>query len=421
MQLHISVLGVDHRASADFREKVAFSETKKIEFTTMLFDLGVEEITILSTCNRSEVYFLDRWKNNAVRNQVLDTYINYFGIKDRAEYIYQYEDREAIEHLFRVAAGLESAVVGEDEILRQVKEAYDFAHQFNNTGKIFNRLFQEAIKTAKEIKSTLKISEIPLSTGYIGLKYMEEQMGSFEDKILMIIGFGKIGSLFYRYARELPFSRILVCNRSQEPVDEAIKDDENSIYLPYAGCHEALEEVDLAITATSCPHPIIRASSLESREKDLYFLDMAIPRNIEHAVGNIPGYHLFNIDVLKEMAAANEESRKALTEKAESIIEKAVAEFAVWLKGTAQDPIIESLNQSVEDILKDHLDYLFRKIEVNAREKTIISRTMEAALKKAVRNPIVAIKTIRDEEKRAHYAEILGELFMLTEKTEKRK
>ena len=419
MHLNISVFGIDHRVSAELREKAAFSETKKIEFTTALFDLGVEEAVILSTCNRSEVYFLDRWKNDAVRNQALDLYIDYFGIKDEAGSIFQHNGADAVEHLFRVAAGLESAVVGEDEILRQVKEAYDFAHQFNNTGKVFNRLFQEAIKTAKAIKSTLKISEIPLSTGYIGLKYLEEQMGSFEEKTMLLIGFGKIGRLFYQYGREMPFKRILVCNRSEDTVQEVIENDEQTYYIPYGSCHTAMDDVALVITATSCPHPILRAQRMAVREKPLYLLDMAIPRNIEAAVGELPNYCLYNIDVLKEMAARNEESRRALTEKAASLIAEAKEEFLLWLKGTAQDPIIESLNQSVDDILADHLKYLFRKIEVNAREKTIISRTMEAALKKAVRNPIIALKSINNEEKRAHYAEVLGELFLLNGKGEK--
>ena len=415
LKINISVLGIDHQYSAEIREKVAFSETQKIEFTTRLFDLGVEEAVILSTCNRSEVYFLDRWKNDAVRNQVMDTYIDYFRLENAEKYIYRYHDKEAIEHIFRVTSGLESAVVGEDEILRQVKEAYEFAHQFNNTSKVFNRLFQEAIKAAKEIKSKLKISEIPLSTGYIGLKYLEEQMGTFEDKTMLIIGFGKIGKLFYQYGKELPFKEICVCNRSADTVKCVIEDNDNTAYIPYGSCHTVLDKADVVITATSCPHFVLKAENMPASKKPLYMLDMAIPRNIDTAIGNLENYHLYNIDVLKEMSARNEESRRALTEKAETIIERATEEFLVWLKRTAQDPIIESLNRSVDDILEDHLQYLFKKITVNNRERTIITRTMEAALKKAVRNPIIALKSIEDEEKRAHYADVLGELFQLNE------
>ena len=415
MKINISVLGIDHQYSAEIREKVAFSETQKIEFTTRLFDLGVEEAVILSTCNRSEVYFLDRWKNDAVRNQVMDTYIDYFHLENAEKYIYRYHDKDAIEHIFRVTSGLESAVVGEDEILRQVKEAYEFAHQFNNTSKVFNRLFQEAIKAAKEIKSKLKISEIPLSTGYIGLKYLEEKMGTFEDKTMLIIGFGKIGKLFYQYGKELPFKEICVCNRSADTVKCVIEDNDNTAYIPYGSCHTVLDKADVVITATSCPHFVLKAENMPERKKPLYMLDMAIPRNIDTAIDNLENYHLYNIDVLKEMSARNEESRKALTEKAETIIERATEEFLVWLKRTAQDPIIESLNRSVDDILEDHLQYLFKKITVNNRERTIITRTMEAALKKAVRNPIIALKSIEDEEKRAHYADVLGELFQLNE------
>lgn len=418
MNLNISVIGIDHQCSAEIREKAAFSETQKIEFSTRLFDLGAEEVVILSTCNRSEVYFLDRWKNDAVRNQVMDAYLEFIQSPTAASYIYQYRDNDAIEHLFRVAAGLESAVVGEDEILRQIKEAYEFAHQFQNTAKIFNRLFQEAIKAAKEIKSRLKISELPLSTGYIGLKFLEEQMGTFTDKTLLIIGFGKIGKLFYQYSKGMPFHKILLCNRSKDATAEALKEDSRTEFVPYGNYYDMLAEVDAVITATGCPHLILKAEKMPSRKKPLYMLDMAIPRNIDNAINNLAQYHVYNIDVLKEESAKNEASRKALATKAEEIIDGSVEEFLTWLQRTAEDPIIESLNQSVEDILEEHLGYMFKKLNVNSREQKIIHRTMESALKKAVRNPIIALKSIKNDEKRAHYAEVLGELFQLNEKKE---
>lgn len=415
MNINISVLGIDHHYSADIREKVAFSESQKLEFSTKLIDLGVEEIVILSTCNRSEVYFLDQWKNDAVRNQVLDTYIDYFGIHDYSHCIYRLHDGEAVEHIFKVTAGLESAIVGEDEILRQMKEAYEFSRQFKNTGKYFNHLFQESIKCAKEIKSSLKISEIPISTGYIGLKYLEEQVGTFEDKNLLIIGFGEIGRLFYQYGRELPFKNIFVCNRSAGTVQSVIEQENNTSYIPYGSCHRVMNEVDVAVTATSCPHYILKADDMPVRTKPLYMLDMAIPRNIDTAIGNLENYFLYNIDALKEMAAKNREARENLKEQAQYIIDQAIDEYIKWVRKSAQDPIIESLNQSVDEILADHLTYLFRRVKVNEREKTIISRTMQSALKKAVRNPIVALKSIEDREKRAHYSHVLGELFQLNE------
>lgn len=415
MNMNISVLGIDHRYGADIREKVAFTESQKLEFSTKLIDLGVEEIVILSTCNRSEVYFLDQWKNDAVRNQVLDTYIDYFNIKDYGHCIYRLHDKAAVDHIFQVTAGLESAIVGEDEILRQMKEAYEFSRQFNNTGKYFNHLFQEAIKCAKDIKNKLKISEIPISTGYIGLKYLEEQIGTFQDKNLLIIGFGEIGKLFYQYGKDLPFKNIMVCNRSAEVVKTAISHEKNASYLPYGTCHTVMDKADVVITATSCPHYILKAEDMKKRTTPIYMLDMAIPRNIDIKIDQLENYHLYNIDALKEISERNKESREALKLKAQSIINEYVDEYIKWVRKSAQDPIIESLNQSVDDILSDHLTYLFRRIEVNDREKTIISRTMQSALKKAVRNPIVALKSIEDKDKRAHYSEVLGELFQLNE------
>ena len=150
-----------------------------------------------------------------------------------------------------MAAGLESAIPGEDEILRQLKQAYEFAHRFHNTDKCFNHLFQEAIKCAKEVKSSLKISEIPISPGYIGLKYLEEQAGGFAGKNLLLIGFGEIGQLFFRYASELPFAKITVCNRSQAAAQAACAKQPNACYLQSSQAREALPEADFVITATS--------------------------------------------------------------------------------------------------------------------------------------------------------------------------
>ena len=413
--MQINVLGIDHQCTAAVRELVAFTETAMLEFSSIIMEQGAAEAVILSTCNRSEVYYLlpgaDEAQQEQARRRICQRYVDYFGLGRLPEAAHQLSGEEAIRHIFRVAAGLESAIPGEDEILRQLKQAYEFAHRFHNTDKCFNHLFQEAIKCAKEVKSSLKISEIPISPGYIGLKYLEEQAGGFAGKNLLLIGFGEIGQLFFRYASELPFAKITVCNRSQAAAQAACAKQPNDCYLQSSQAREALPEADFVITATSCPHLILRREECPPRSRPLYLLDMSIPRNIDEGLNELPNYQVANIDVLQKLAERNAANRRQLTEQAEELINRYTADFQRWLELSEQDEVIKTLNQSVDEIAEEHLKYLFQKIEVSERERTIISRTMQSALRKAVRNPIISLKTMEDAAKREHYSQVLHELF----------
>ena len=229
----------------------------------------------------------------------------------------------------------------------------------------------------------------------------------------MLLGFGEIGQKFYRYAREYDFRRVTICNRSEERALSVIGDDTNALYRPFAQWRQELADADIVITATHCPHLILKRDAMEEREKPLYLLDMSIPRNIDQGIGGLPQYHLFNIDALTEIANENMAARRELCGDAEAIIVGYVEEFFLWLGRLKEDEIIESLNQSVDLIMENHLDYLFSKIAVNDKEKSIISRTMRAAMKKALMNPIVTLKSMEDKEKRQVYSEIMEELFGL--------
>ncbi len=413
--MQINVLGIDHQCAAAVRELVAFSETHILEFSSIIMEQGAAEVVILSTCNRSEVYYLlpgsDEAQLAECRRRICQRYVDYFGLGRLPEAAHQLSGEAAVRHIFRVAAGLESAIPGEDEILRQLKRAYEFAHRFHNTDKCFNHLFQEAIKCAKEVKSSLKISEIPLSPGYIGLKYLEEQAGGFAGKNLLLIGFGEIGQLFFRYAKELPLAGITICNRSAAAAQAACAERPGVRYLPSSQAREALPEADLVIAATSCPHLILRREECPPRCRPLYLLDMSIPRNIDECLNELPNYHVANIDVLQKLAERNAASRLLLTEQAEALISSYAADFQRWLELSEQDSVIKTLNQSVDEIAEEHLKYLFQKIEVSERERKIISRTMQSALRKAVRNPILSLKTMDDAAKREHYSQVLQELF----------
>lgn len=410
--MFFSAIGIDHHVDAQTREKYAFSDTQKLEFSALLAEKGIFENVILSTCNRSEVYAFAQG-NDDLTADLKESYHSFFGIGDEDNVLSCYEGQNAVRHLFRVAAGLESAIVGEDEISRQVKESFECSQKFGNTGKVSNHLFQTVLRCAKKIKSTLKISEIPISPGYIGLKFLEKEVGSFTDKTMLIMGFGEIGQKFYRYAQEYGVAQIMVCNRSQERAMKVIGNDENACYHPFLQWKELINDADIVITATRCPHHIIRKEQMESRERPLYLLDMSIPRNIESCIGELPQCYLYNVDDLTLIANENIAARQELSKAGEKIIDTYVEEFFEWLGHLKEDEVIESLNQSVDRIMENHLGYLFAKIDVNEKEKSIISRTMQAAMRKALMTPIVSLKSMEDQEKRRAYSKAMEELFDL--------
>ena len=193
--MNIGVVGVNHNlAPINVREAVSFTDTKKIEAINILLDKEIEEVVIISTCNRSEIYI--NAENIDIKiNELSDFYEQYFGVKDINKYLFKKTNLEAIQHLFEVTAGLDSLVLGEDQILGQVRDAHEFCMKLGATKKVFNKLFRDAITTSKEIKTITKISQQPLSISYIGVKLLKEKIGSLEGKNALIVGLGKMNLL----------------------------------------------------------------------------------------------------------------------------------------------------------------------------------------------------------------------------------
>ena len=200
--MNIGVVGVNHNlAPINVREAVSFTDTKKIEAINILLDKEIEEVVIISTCNRSEIYI--NAENIDIKiNELSDFYEQYFGVKDINKYLFKKTNLEAIQHLFEVTAGLDSLVLGEDQILGQVRDAHEFCMKLGATKKVFNKLFRDAITTSKEIKTITKISQQPLSISYIGVKLLKEKIGSLEGKNALIVGLGKMNLLTLNHLEE---------------------------------------------------------------------------------------------------------------------------------------------------------------------------------------------------------------------------
>lgn len=413
--MKVAVVGVNHKlAPIKVREKVAFSEAKKIEATDYFLNNGIEEVVILSTCNRSEIYF---------RSQILSTedsislvknfYKEFFKIENINEFLFELSGKFALEHLYRVTSGLDSIVLGEDQILGQVREAHLFSMEFGASKKLFNKLFKDAVTTAKEVKQSTKISEIPLSISYIGVKYLKQELGTLEGKKALIVGLGEMGRLAFRHLLEEGIEQVYMCNRNHDKVYDLSKEFPEIIPIDYKDRYECLANVDILMTATSSPHTVIKSSEIKSTKPSLYMMDLALPRDIDPKVKELESVTLYDIDDLTKISMENEQKRQELAKTAMFVVKDKVEEFIVWSDSIKVDPVIKSLNKKCQEIEEDTLNYIYRKMNLGNREKKILEKMLSSALSRVIRDPILKLKSIDEDKKREAYIELMGELFEL--------
>ena len=411
--MNIGVVGVNHNlAPINVREAVSFTDTKKIEAINILLDREIDEIVILSTCNRSEIYISGENIQQKV-DEVANFYKDYFGVKDIEQYLFKKTNLEAIQHLFDVTAGLDSLVVGEDQILGQVKDAHEFCMKLGATKKVFNKLFRDAVTTSKEIKTITKISQQPLSISYIGVKLLKEKMGTLEGKNALIVGLGKMNLLTLNHLEEENVKNIYIANRNIEKTKEIENKFDNIIPIEYSDRHKIIQEksIDIVISATSSPHLVIKYDDMPKLDKKIYIMDIALPRDIDTKLKELNYVELYDIDDLKEIHDKNDIKRNELAQKAQEIIKIKIDEFTEWLDLTFIDPTIQSLNSKCIEIKEDTLEYIFRKIDLNQREQKIIDKMLGSALKRVIREPIINLKQVKNNGQREEYIKVIEDLF----------
>lgn len=410
--MEFAVIGLNHEtAPIQIREKVAFIDSKKIEATNILLDEGIDEVVILSTCNRSEIYIVDyNNKIDAKIDYLISFYNNFFNVFNIEKYLYFIKNKDAIIHLYKVCSGLDSIVLGEDQILGQAKKAHEFSMNLGGSKKILNKLFREAIKTAKKIKNELKISERPLSISYIGVKFLKEKINGLSDKKVMLIGLGEIGRLILEYLIEENVKEIYMVNRNHNKVIDISKKYSQVKPINYCERYNVLDDIDILITATSSPHTIIKADKVKLNTK-LTALDLAIPIDIDRRLKDNNNVTLYDIDDLKDISKENRKRREELSKTAIKIIEEEILEVLNWLKTIDVDYIIRYLNDKREKIKKDTFDFIVNKVELDDRDKKIISKMLDSALKRLIREPILKLKGTENNEIRKKYKEALVELY----------
>jgi len=343
------VVGLNHRtAPVEIREKLAIPETKLDEaLKTLVQSTGLQETVIISTCNRSEVYALlsaDKEQKKVVE-EIKNFFANYRQIarQEFEDKLYIYQDHDCLKHLFEVSAGLDSMVVGEDQILGQVKTAYLQAKQSNTTGKMFNILFQKALNLGKAVRSCTGINRGSISVGSVAVELAEKIFGNLSGKEVMIIGAGKMGEVTIKHLVSHGIKSILVTNRTYSRAQElarkfstegitssAVRFDEYPAYL---------ETVDIVISSTAAPGFILFKKDIlpimhRRKHRALFLIDIAVPRDIEPEVNNIDNVYLYNIDDLEQIVQTNLKEREKEIQKCYQMVNEKTAEVITAMKST---------------------------------------------------------------------------------------
>lgn len=408
--MQLGFIGINYKnATMDIRDKTAFTDAGKLTFFQNAEQAGITQCMALSTCNRSEVYYM--YEEEAQREQIRKIYMDMFPGTDVKTYLAELTGKEAMAYLFRIAAGLESLVLGEDQILGQVKEAIDDSRTMGYGGKELNKIVRDAVTCAKRIKTELKISEKPLSVSSIGIRKLEEACGIAGKKIL-VIGSGKTAALALKYLYEYPDISVTACSRNDSHAKKLREEFPELAVIPYEKWRNVIAQYDIVISVTSSPHLIVKKDSF-SPIHNMVFLDLAAPRDIDVALAENPFITLINLDTLQTIADENQKERERLVEKSSGMIEESLKETSDWLLHSRMDAEIASLQQRCNVIVTDSYDYLNRKMELGKREQKLLKKVLHASLQRLLREPIQELKRLDGEEEQEKYRQFIHQLFQI--------
>lgn len=408
--MEFGVVGINYKkAQLNIRDKTSFTDAMKLDFFQKAANAGVEQVMVLSTCNRSEVYYFYEQENQQA--QVREIYEEAFADISLTEYLIAITGRDAIAYLFRVAAGLESLVLGENQILGQVKEALEYSVTMGHSGKELNKVVRDAVTCAKRIQTKLKISEKPLSVSYIGIQRLNEICG-IQGKKILVIGSGKTATLALKYIFEYQAERVTACSRHYAHAKLLREEFPKLQLISYEERYEVMKECDIVISATASPHLVVKRESF-SPSGPIVFLDLAAPRDIDVSFAQEPSVDLINLDELQKIAKENEEERKVLVKEGGKLIAEDLQETTDWLLSSRIDPTIASLQQRCSEIVEDSFGYLNRKMELSGREQKLLRKVLKASLQRLLREPIRELKHLNTKDEQEEFKKLVEQLFQI--------
>jgi glutamyl-tRNA reductase len=393
---------------------VAFSSDEIREALTSLVKRGlIAEGVIVSTCHRSEIYSLAA--DDAAGNALTEFLSEWRGL-DRAELegsSFQRAGGEAVRHLFRVAAGLDSLALGESEVLGQVRQALHLARESGSTHAVMQRLFESAVAAGKRVRTETEIARHPLSVSSIGFELARKVFGDLSDRGVLVIGAGETGSLFARHAVEAGVREPMIANRTDSRARELAASVKGRA-IPWAALQEAIPKADVVVSATASPEPLVtrvqvEAAMRERRGRPMLFLDLAVPRDIAPDVTEVYNVFAYSIDDLEEVARENRGRRLREVPVAEKIVEEELETYLLWLGNLSVVPTVIALKRRLESLRDLELD------RAPAEDRERLRGLLDAYAARLLHEPMRRLKSEGDPARKLDRVEAMRHLFNLDE------
>jgi len=418
--MRLQVVGLSHRtAPIELRECVDFARGGIDAALKALSVRGAaQESVILSTCNRAEVYAII--ESDTATETIGRFFSEYHQLDHRetAEHLYTLNGGEAARHLFRVAAGLASMVVGEPQILGQVKSAYTVASDLQLTGSILNRLFHSSFAVGKRVRSETGLGEGAVSVSYAAIALAKKIFGKLSGLGVLILGAGEMAKLTAIHLKAQQVRQMTIASRTLKAA-EGLAARLDAKAVPWTDLDRALMSADIVVTATGATEPVLTGPQVEEvmrqrRNRPLFIIDIAVPRDIDAAVGDLEQVFLYNIDDLQSIVEENLSKRAAEVERAESIVNEEVTKFMAWQRSRSAVPTIVALRQRFETIRVSELQRLEGKLGALTPEaRARVDDVTRLIVEKLLIEPTEQLKALPDEETQAAYTEAINRLFKL--------
>jgi glutamyl-tRNA reductase len=423
--MNIAVVGLSHKtATVEVREKLSIPEDRMEAAIAQLMSYpSIEEAAILSTCNRLELYVVTSEAESGIREimQFLSEF-SQLPLQYLRRYLFILLRQDAVTHLMRVASGLDSLVLGEGQILAQVKNTHRLAQQYNGAGRILNQLFKQSLSAGKRVRTETEIGTGAVSISSAAVELAQIKLQNLSDKHTTIIGAGKMSRLLVKHLISKGAQKIAIVNRSRDRAVAMLKEFETSDaefdIRPLDQMLDCVAISDLVFTSTASTEVILSRKNLEAIARNhtgLTLVDISVPRNISSDVKDLANTKAYNVDDLQAVVAGNQESRRQMAMQAEILLEGCVAEFDMWWRSLETVPTISKLRQKLEIIREQEMEKALSRLGNDFADKhqDVIESMTRGIINKILHDPMVQLRAQQDIETRRRAMQMLQVLFDL--------
>lgn len=414
--MSLVVLGLNHTtAPVEARERVFVTEERLPDFFHHMKDRGFGEVVVLSTCNRTEIYLVLHEPEETL-GPALAAVAAFFDTEPQwfTDFLYTFRDEEAYRHLFVVASGLDSMVVGEPQILGQVKDSYRLASDHDATGFLLDKVFHRTFTVAKRIRTETKIGYNPVSISSMAVEMSKKIFGHLPSKKILVLGAGEMCEIALKHFRREGVAEVFIVNRTFQNARKLAEEVGGTPYS-FDAMPEVLTMADMVLTSTGSEKPIIgpdlvQVSMKKRKNRPLFFIDIAVPRDVDPAVNDLENVYLYDIDDLRDLSMAHLSDRLKESEKAQEIVSEEVRRLAKWLKQLDLNPLIAHIYERAEQIRAQEVQKSLKKLKA-PDDETI--KAIDALTKTIVNKMLHPHVTLLKEDGSPPVLEIVKRLFSL--------